>query len=374
MKAHEVIRAALADAAARLEVSLSPSAVELERPRDPAHGDVATNLALALAKSLKQKPRAVAERLVATLQLPQGLVRKIEIAGPGFINFFLAEAQLASVLEAVLAAGELYGRGDGGRGTRVNVEFVSANPTGPLHVGHGRGAALGDGLASLLEWTGHAVTREFYVNDAGAQIDKLARSLWARVQQAVGRAAEIPEGGYHGDYVVELAAAILAREGRRFADLPEEEGVRRCRAIGVESQRAEQDEDLREFGVKFDVIFFESSLYRDGVLEQTLKDLAKRGYTFEQDGALWLRTTAFGDDKDRVLRKSDGTYTYLLPDIAYHRQKHERGFVRAIDVLGADHHGYIGRMQAAMQSLGYPKDFYQVVSRRPAWTRRAISS
>ena len=361
MKAHEVIRAALADAAARLEVSLSPSAVELERPRDPAHGDVATNLALALAKSLKQKPRAVAERLVATLQLPQGLVRKIEIAGPGFINFFLAEAQLASVLEAVLAAGELYGRGDGGRGTRVNVEFVSANPTGPLHVGHGRGAALGDGLASLLEWTGHAVTREFYVNDAGAQIDKLARSLWARVQQAVGRAAEIPEGGYHGDYVVELAAAILAREGQRFADLQEEEGVRRCRAIGVESQRAEQDEDLREFGVKFDVIFFESSLYRDGVLEQTLKDLAKRGYTFEQDGALWLRTTAFGDDKDRVLRKSDGTYTYLLPDIAYHRQKHERGFVRAIDVLGADHHGYIGRMQAAMQSLGYPKDFYQVV-------------
>jgi arginyl-tRNA synthetase len=361
VKAHEVIRAALAAAAARLEVSLSPSAVELERPRDPAHGDVATNLALALAKSLKQKPRAVAERLVATLQLPQGLVRKIEIAGPGFINFFLAEAQLASVLEAVLAAGERYGRGDGGRGTRVNVEFVSANPTGPLHVGHGRGAALGDGIASLLEWTGHAVTREFYVNDAGAQIDKLARSLWARVQQAVGRAAEIPEGGYHGDYLVELAAAILAREGRRFADLPEEEGVRRCRAIGVESQRAEQDEDLREFGVKFDVIFFESSLYRDGLLEQTLKDLATRGYTFEQDGALWLRTTAFGDDKDRVLRKSDGTYTYLLPDIAYHRQKHERGFVRAIDVLGADHHGYIGRMQAAMQSLGYPKDFYHVV-------------
>ena len=361
MTAHDVIRAALADAAARLEVSLSPSAVELERPRDPAHGDVATNLALALAKSLKQKPRAVAERLVATLQLPQGLVRKIEIAGPGFINFFLAEAQLASVLEAVLAAGERYGRGDGGRGTRVNVEFVSANPTGPLHVGHGRGAALGDGIASLLEWTGHAVTREFYVNDAGAQIDKLARSLWARVQQAVGRAAEIPEGGYHGDYLVELAAAILAREGRRFADLPEDEGVRRCRAIGVESQRAEQDEDLREFGVKFDVVFFESLLYRDRLLEQTLKDLATRGYTFEQDGALWLRTTAFGDDKDRVLRKSDGTYTYLLPDIAYHRQKHERGFARAIDVLGADHHGYIGRMQAAMQSLGYPKDFYHVV-------------
>jgi len=363
VKAHEVIRAALADAAARLDVSpsLSPSAVELERPRDPAHGDVATNLALTLAKSLKQKPRAVAERLVASLQLPQGLVRKIEIAGPGFINFFLAEAQLASVLETVLAAGATYGRGQGGRGTKVNVEFVSANPTGPLHVGHGRGAALGDGIASLLEWTGHVVTREFYVNDAGTQIDRLARSLWARVQQAVGRPAEIPEGGYHGDYLVELAAAILAREGPRFADLPEEEGVRRCRVIGVESQRAEQDADVREFGVKFDAISFESSLYRDGLLEQTLEDLAARGYTYEQDGALWLRTTAFGDDKDRVLRKSDGTYTYLLPDIAYHRQKHERGFVRAIDVLGADHHGYIGRMLAAMQALGYPKDFYQVV-------------
>ena len=361
MKAHEVIRAALADAAARLGVSLSPSAVELERPRDPAHGDVATNLALTLAKSLKQKPRAVAERLVATLQLPQGLVRKIEIAGPGFINFFLAEAQLASVLQAVLAAGDRYGRGDVGQGRSVNVEFVSANPTGPLHVGHGRGAALGDGIAALLEWTGHAVTREFYVNDAGTQIDKLARSLWARVQQAVGRPAAIPEGGYHGEYLVELAATILVREGRRFADLPEPEGVRRCREVGVESQRAEQDADLREFGVKFDVISFESWLYRDGLLPQTLNDLATRGYTYEQDGALWLRTTAFGDDKDRVLRKSDGTYTYLLPDIAYHRQKHERGFARAIDVLGADHHGYVGRMQAAMQALGYPKDFYHAV-------------
>ena len=361
MKAHEVIRAALADAAARLGVSLSPSAVELERPRDPAHGDVATNLALTLAKSLRQKPRTVAERLLATLQLPQGLVRKIEIAGPGFINFFLAEAQLASVLQTVLAAGDRYGRGDVGQGRSVNVEFVSANPTGPLHVGHGRGAALGDGIAALLEWTGHAATREFYVNDAGTQIDKLARSLWARVQQAVGRPAAIPEGGYHGEYLVELAARILAREGRRFADLPENEGVHRCREVGVESQRAEQDADLREFGVKFDVISCESSLYRDGLLQQTLNDLATRGYTYEQDGALWLRTTAFGDDKDRVLRKSDGTYTYLLPDIAYHRQKHERGFARAIDVLGADHHGYVGRMQAAMQALGYPKDFYHVV-------------
>lgn len=356
MKALEAIRAALADAAARL--GAPACAVELERPRDPAHGDVATNLALALAKSLKQKPRAVAERLVATLELPPGMVRKVEIAGPGFINFVLAEAQLASVLEAVLAAGEGYGKSDRGRGTRVNVEFVSANPTGPLHVGHGRGAALGDAIAALLEWTGHAVEREFYVNDAGVQIDKLARSLWARVQQAAGRPFDIPEGGYQGDYLVELAQALLEREGRRFADLPEDEGVRRCRAIGVESQRREQDEDLREFGVRFDVTFSESQLYRDKLIEQTLADLAARGCTYEQDGALWLRTTAFGDDKDRVLRKSDGTFTYLLPDIAYHRHKRERGFRRAIDVWGADHHGYVARMHAAMQALGYPADFF----------------
>jgi len=360
VKAHDAIRAALTEAAARLGASVAASTIELEQPRDPAHGDLATNLALTLAKSLKQKPRAVADRLVATLTLPQGLVRKIEVAGPGFVNFFLAEAQLATVLASVLAAGGNYGKGDAGRGTKVNVEFVSANPTGPLHVGHGRGAALGDGIASLLEWTGHAVTREFYVNDAGTQIDKLARSLWARVQQAVGRPADIPEGGYHGEYLIELAAAVLVREGRSFADLPQEEGERRCREIGVRSQRAEQDEDLREFGVKFDVTFFESSVYRDGLLDQTLADLRARGYTYERDGALWLRTTAFGDDKDRVLRKSDGTYTYLLPDIAYHRQKHERGFARAIDVLGADHHGYIGRMRAAMQALGYPADFYHV--------------
>ena len=360
MKAHDAIRAALTEAAARLGASVAASTIELEQPRDPAHGDLATNLALTLAKSLKQKPRAVADRLVATLTLPQGLVRKIEVAGPGFVNFFLAEAQLATVLAGVLAAGGNYGKRDAGRGTKVNVEFVSANPTGPLHVGHGRGAALGDGIASLLEWTGHAVTREFYVNDAGTQIDKLARSLWARVQQAVGRPADIPEGGYHGEYLIELAAAVLVREGRSFADLPQDEGERRCREIGVQSQRAEQDEDLREFGVKFDVTFFESSVYRDGLLDQTLADLRARGYTYERDGALWLRTTAFGDDKDRVLRKSDGTYTYLLPDIAYHRQKHERGFARAIDVLGADHHGYIGRMRAAMQALGYPADFYHV--------------
>ena len=358
MNAHEVLPQALAEAALRIGAPAGDRVPEVVATRDPAHGDLATNLALVLAKSLNKKPRAVAEALVKALQLPQGLVERVEIAGPGFINFFLKREQRAAVLQVVLAAGTKYGRSEVGRGRKVNVEFVSANPTGPLHVGHGRGAALGDGIAALLEWTGHAVSREFYVNDAGAQIDKLARSLWARVQQAVGRTGEIPEGGYHGEYLLELAQAILGREGRAFADLPPEEGERRCRAIGVESQRVEQDRDLAEFGVRFDVVFFESSLYEQQLIERTLQDLSTRGLTYEQDGALWLRTTDFGDDKDRVLRKSDGSYTYLVPDIAYHRHKHERGFERAIDVWGADHHGYVSRMRAAMQALGYPPSFF----------------
>jgi len=358
VKAPETIRAALVQAAARLGV---PNVdVTIERPRDVTHGDLATNLALTLAKTLGQKPRAVAERLVTALDLPPSLVRKTEIAGPGFINFFLAEAQVVGVLPSIIAAGPDYGKSDVGRGRKINVEFVSANPTGPLHVGHGRGAALGDGIAALLEWTGWNVTREFYVNDAGTQIDKMARSLWARVQQATGRKAEIPEGGYHGEYLTELARQILEKEGKGFADLPEAEGVRRCREIGIRAERDEQDADLHEFGVRFDLVSFESAMYKRKLIEATLAELDKHGHTFTADGALWLRTTELGDDKDRVLTKSDGTYTYLVPDIAYHRDKHERGFVRAIDVWGADHHGYIPRMRAALQALSYPQDFFHV--------------
>ena len=360
MKAPDTIRAALAQAASRL--GAPDVEVALERPRDPSHGDLATNLALALAKTLGQKPRAIAERLVANLDLPATLVRKTEIAGPGFINFFLVEAQVVGVLPSILAAGAAYGKSADGQQRKINVEFVSANPTGPLHVGHGRGAALGDGISALLEWTGWQVTREFYVNDAGTQIDKLARSLWARVQQAAGRSAEIPEGGYHGEYLRELADQILKREGKRFADLPESEGVRRARELGVQAERAEQDRDLAEFGVRFDVVTTESSIYERQLIEATLTELAQKGHTFTSEGALWLRTTGggLGDDKDRVLKKSDGTYTYLVPDIAYHRDKHERGFVRAIDVWGADHHGYIPRMRAALQALSYPDDFFHV--------------
>ena len=358
MKAPEAIRAALVQAASRL--GAPDVEVALERPRDPNHGDLATNLALTLAKTLGQKPRAIAERLVANLELPSTVIRKTEIAGPGFINFFLVEAQVVGVLPSILAAGASYGKSDVGQKRKINVEFVSANPTGPLHVGHGRGAALGDGISALLEWTGWQVTREFYVNDAGGQIDKLARSLWARVQQAAGREASIPEGGYHGEYLTELAQEVLKKEGKGFADLPEAEGIRRARDIGVRSQRAEQDADLSEFGVRFDVVTYESSIYDRNLIEATLQELAAKGHTFTSEGALWLRTSDLGDDKDRVLKKSDGTFTYLVPDIAYHRDKHERGFVRAIDVWGADHHGYIPRMRAALQALGYPDDFFHV--------------
>jgi len=332
----------------------------LERPRDAGHGDLATNLAMVLARREKANPRKTAERVLEELKLPSSLIAKTEIAGPGFINFWLASSQLATAHQDILQTGPEYGRSTWGAGLKVNVEFVSANPTGPLHVGHGRGAALGDAIAALLEWTGHAVTREFYVNDAGVQIDKLAQSLWARIRQEAGYKAEIPEGGYHGEYLRDNARQVLEREGRAFADLPESEGVRQARVLGVRLQREEQDQDLEQFGVKFDVVTSEQAAYDSGTVERVLRLLAGRGFTYESEGALWLRTTSFGDDKDRVLRKGDGTLTYLAPDIAYHMDKHDRGFDRAIDVWGADHHGYIPRMRAALAALGYPPEFFDV--------------
>jgi arginyl-tRNA synthetase len=348
---------------ARVAASLGHAAVDfaLERPRDATHGDLATNLAMRLAGPLGRKPRDVAGLVLERLDPPPGLVERSEIAGPGFINFWLGETAIGSVLVDVLAAGDRYGHSDAGRGRRINVEFVSANPTGPLHVGHGRGAALGDAIAALLEATGHEVVREFYVNDAGLQVARLARSLWARIQEAVGRQAEIPEGGYHGAYLQELAARVLEEEGRAFADLPEDEGVRRCRDTAVRTQRAEQDRDLADFGVRFDVISSEQDLYDSDGIKDTLAELERRGLIYERDGASWFDTSRFGDSKDRVLRKSDGTYTYFLPDIAYHRSKLQRGFDVGIDVWGADHHGYVPRMQAAMHALGAPEFFKAVI-------------
>jgi arginyl-tRNA synthetase len=352
----------LRDELSRVATRLGADGLEfvLERPRDAGHGDLATNLAMVLARRERTNPRKVAERVLEELHLPPQFISKTEIAGPGFINFWLATTELASAHQEILEEASQYGRSTWGAGLKVNVEFVSANPTGPLHVGHGRGAALGDAIAELLQWTGHTVTREFYVNDAGVQIDKAAQSLWARIREAAGHSARIPEGGYHGDYLRENARQVLEREGKGFAELPESEAITRARSLVVRMQREEQDRDLAEFGVVFDVVSSEQATYDSGRLERTLDLLSQRGLTYEREGALWLRTTDFGDDKDRVLRKSDGTLTYLAPDIAYHVDKHDRGFDRVIDVWGADHHGYIPRMRAALAALGYPPDFFDV--------------
>jgi arginyl-tRNA synthetase len=356
----EVIRAELARVAAKLG---SPDGVriELETPRDPTHGDVATNLALLLAKPLKTSPRKIAEQIVAELKIPARVVASVEIAGPGFINFRLAQDQLAGVLGGILSIGTSYGRAMPGAPTLpVNVEFVSANPTGPLHVGHGRQAVLGDAIAALLEWTGWKVTREFYYNDGGAQIANLAVSVQARIAELKGRAAEIPEGGYHGEYIREIAQRYVDSHPAD-ADGRDAESVRR---FAVEQLRAEQDHDLQSLGVRFDVYSLESSLYADGNVDQTVKALTAAGHTYEKDGALWLKTTDFGDDKDRVIKRSaerGGEFTYFVPDVAYHVTKWKRGFTRAINVQGSDHHSTVTRVRIGLLALdmgipaGYPE-------------------
>src|SRR3954471_4727874 len=349
MKADDQIRAELVRAARTLG---APEDVEpvLERPRETSHGDWATNLAMVLAKPLRARPREIAERLRDSMKLAQAGVSKIDIAGPGFMNFWIDTGQIASGLADVLRADERYGQSGVGAGRVVNVEFVSANPTGPLHVGHGRQAALGDAISTLLETTGWKVTREFYYNDAGVQIDNLAASVEARLKELEGKPAEIPEGGYHGEYIREIA--------ERYKAGNEVLSVREC---AVRELRKEQDLDLQAFGVRFDRYFLESSLYADGMVDETVRQLVASGKTYEHEGAVWLRTTEFGDDKDRVMRKRDGTYTYFLPDVAYHVTKWKRGFRRAIDVQGADHHTTVTRVRAGLQALnmgtgaGYPE-------------------
>ncbi len=334
--------------------------IPLERPRDPSHGDLATNVAMQLAKPMRRKPRELAQEIVERLAPPAGLVERVEIAGPGFINFRLADTALDAALRAVVAAGAAYGRSRSGGGRPVNVEFVSANPTGPLHVGHGRQAVLGDAIASLLAWTGWQVTREFYYNDSGAQIANLARSVRARARQLRGHDVEIPPGGYHGDYIRDLAERYVAAHpvDPDAADL---EAIRR---FAVAAMRDEQDRDLRALGVTFEVYYLESSLHTEGRVDETVRQLVAAGHTYDQDGALWLRTTDFGDDKDRVMRKSaerGGEYTYFVPDVAYHVSKWERGFRRAINVQGADHHSTVARVRIGLQALemgipdGYPE-------------------
>ena len=328
---------------------------ELSRPRDRDHGDWASNAALVLAGSLEAPPREIANRIVDALDHAEAGVSEVTVAGPGFINFRLADAGLWPELAKVLDADSGWGRTDVGAGRRVNVEFVSANPTGPLHVAHGRGAALGDAVASLLEWTGHDVTREFYVNDAGKQIQLLAESVEARYQQSLGRDQAVPEGGYQGSYVAALTAEIAGRTGgERLTAMSLKDRLAHFEREAVEALREGQAKDLADFGVEMDLWFSESSLYRSGAIDTLLDRLDGADLTYEMDGALWLRTSAFGDEKDRVLIKGDGSYTYFLPDLAYHLEKADRGFDLAIDVWGADHQGHEKRMLAALAGLGLP--------------------
>jgi len=360
----ELIRAELARSAESLGAP-SPVAVQLERPRDPAFGDWATNLAMTLAKALRRKPADIAQELMSRMDLNRAGVREAYVAGAGFINFRLSDAAAASGLPAIVAAGADYGRANTGRGESVNVEFVSANPTGPLHVGHGRQAALGDAIATLLEWNGWKVSREFYYNDGGVQMQNLALSVQARIREPLSGALEIPEGGYHGEYIRDIAQSYVAEHpGDAHGD--DLDAVRRH---AVAALRREQDLDMQAFGVKFDTYFLESSLYTDGYVDDTVRLLVSAGHTFEEDGALWLRTTDYGDDKDRVMRKSDGTFTYFVPDVAYHVTKWRRGFHRAINVQGADHHGTVTRVRAGLQALGmdiphgYPEyELHQMVT------------
>lgn len=344
-----------------------PEGPLLERTRDLAHGDFATHVALVLAKRAGRQPRELAQAIIAALPKSE-LVSKIEIAGPGFINFFLAPCAYHAELKTLLAAGAAYGRNQAGAGGRAMVEFVSANPTGPLHVGHGRGAAVGDCLCRLLTATGWAVTREFYYNDAGQQIDNLALSVQARCKRIEPGQPGWPKDGYRGEYIQDVANAYLARQtvyadGISVTADADSDDLDTIRRFAVAYLRHEQDLDLRAFGVEFDVYYLESSLYTEGRVQQTVRALIEHGHTYEKDGALWLKTTDFGDDKDRVMRKSDGSYTYFLPDVAYHVSKWQRGYIRMINEQGADHHSTILRVRAGLQALemGIPKGWPEYV-------------
>ncbi|HEY0940708.1 MAG TPA: arginine--tRNA ligase [Steroidobacter sp.] len=338
--------------------------VDVERTRDAAHGDFATNIALQLAKPARKNPRQLAQAIVDCIPASE-LVDKVEIAGPGFINFHLSPSAYQQEMSRIFDLGAAYGYNMRGTGQNVVVEFVSANPTGPLHVGHGRQAALGDALASLLQTQGHPVSREFYYNDAGVQIQNLALSVQARARGLKPGDAGWPEAAYNGEYIQEIADDFLARktvhafDGEPIRANGKVEDLDAIRRFAVTCLRHEQDTDLQKFGVRFDTYYLESSLYSDGKVDATVQALIASGYTYEKDGALWLKTTAFGDDKDRVMRKSDGTYTYFVPDVAYHVTKWQRGFFRAINVQGTDHHGTIARVRAGLQALnmGIPKGY-----------------
>ncbi|HEU4487458.1 MAG TPA: arginine--tRNA ligase [Povalibacter sp.] len=361
----KLLEAALATLPADVLPADIRPAVEIERTRDAAHGDFATNIALQLARPARRNPRQLAQAIAEALPASD-LIAKTDIAGPGFINFHLSAAAYQQELSRIFDLGPVYGYGTHGAGISTLVEFVSANPTGPLHVGHGRQAALGDALVALLQTQGYEVQREFYYNDAGVQIQNLALSVQARARGLKPGDAGWPESAYNGDYIQDIATEYLAKntvhalDGEPVKASGKPDDLESIRRFAVAYLRREQDIDLQKFGVHFDIYFLESSLYVDGKVEQTVDRLIASGKTYENDGALWLRTTEYGDDKDRVMRKSDGTYTYFVPDVAYHVTKWQRGFHKAINVQGSDHHGTVARVRAGLQALnmgipaGYP--------------------
>ena len=353
MDPKEKFREILREGALRFSAEEIP--LSIERPANPEHGDYASNVALQLSKRLRRNPRQIAEEIAkasAPALAATGLFEPLTVAGAGFLNIRVKPEAKLQVIRQVLEQGKDYGRAKTEKEESVQIEFVSANPTGPLHVGHGRQGALGDAIAALLESQGHAVTREFYYNDAGSQIEKLALSVRARAKGIKPGEPGWPQEGYNGEYIEEIARDYLAGQGN-------EDDLESIRKFAVAYLRAEQDADLQAFGVKFDAYYLESSLYTEGKVEQVVKALVDSGKTYEKEGALWLRTTDYGDDKDRVVRKSDGSFTYFVPDVAYHLTKWQRGFRKVINVQGTDHHGTVKRVRAGLQALGVgiPRDY-----------------
>lgn len=334
--------------------------VILELPKDKAHGDYSTNMAMQLARVAKKAPKMIAESIIENFDQTKASIKKVEIAGPGFINFYMDNSYLTDLIPTILKAGEQYGQTTVGNNEKVQVEFVSANPTGDLHLGHARGAAVGDSLCNILDKAGYDVSREYYINDAGNQINNLALSVEARYYQALGMEKEMPQDGYHGEDIIGIGKKLAEEYGDKYVHVSEQERFDFFREYGLKYEMAKLKQDLEDFRVKFDVWFSETSLYQNGKIDIALNKLKENGYIFEQDGATWLRSTDFEDDKDRVLIKNDGSYTYLLPDIAYHKDKLDRGFEKLINIWGADHHGYIPRMKAAIQALGYNKEALEV--------------
>ncbi len=365
MQTKKLLRALITDSLIRardagLMAFTDLPAFEVDAPRQAEHGDFATNAALVLASQAKQAPRRLAEFIKDNLSTREGVLKKVDIAGPGFINFFLEDAYWRQVLPEILSRGQAYANCDLGAGQRVQVEFVSANPTGPLHIGHGRGAALGDALARLLAAAGYQVEREYYINDAGNQINTLGKSLYYRLLELQGEAVAFPEDGYQGDYLKDMAREYLAGQGAVPASPPGEEDIVALGVYAGDEILKGIKQDLEDFGVTFDTWFSETNLHRQNLVEQGFAALTEKGHLYEQDGALWFRATSFGDEKDRVLRRSNGATTYFAADVAYHLQKFEQGYDLMVDLWGADHHGYVPRIMAAAESLGF-KDRLKII-------------